>query len=92
MVLACLGVIIGVKNERGYSELGLLLITIGFFLVAENFNTCVEAVCDVLCPEKDIRIKKIKDLAALAVLVAAVVAVAVGCLVFLPRLVSWLVC
>ncbi|WP_442795359.1 diacylglycerol kinase family protein [Pelobium manganitolerans] len=92
MVVAVLVVIFGFIMDIGYAEWGLLLFTIGFVLVAEIFNTCVEAVCDVLCPEKDIRIKKIKDLAALAVLVAAVVAVAVGCLVFLPRLVSWLVC
>jgi len=56
--------------------------------MAEAFNTAIETLCDVVCPEEDSRIKKAKDVAAGSVLISTIGALAVGCLVFLPRLFS----
>ena len=41
---------------------------------AEIFNTCIEMICDKICPEYDETIGKIKDLAAAGVLVSALFA------------------
>lgn len=57
-------------------------------LVAELANTAVEAVVDLVAPEPDPRAAVAKDVAAGAVLVAALAAVAVGVTVFGPTLVA----
>ena len=63
-------------------ELAVLLLAITFVLVAELVNTAVEAVVDVASTSFDPMAKIAKDIAAGAVLVAALNAVAVGYLVF----------
>jgi diacylglycerol kinase (ATP) len=63
-------------------ELAILLVAITFVLVAELVNTAVEAAVDVASTSFDPMAKLAKDIAAGAVLVAALNAVAVGYLVF----------
>jgi diacylglycerol kinase (ATP) len=63
-------------------ELISLLIAITFVLVAELVNTAIEAAVDVASTSFDPMAKLAKDIAAGAVLVAALNAVAVGYLVF----------
>ena len=41
---------------------------------AEIFNTCIEMICDKICPDYDETIGKIKDLSAAGVLVCALFA------------------
>lgn len=55
-------------------------------LAAEMLNSALEALCDHLHPDLHPAIRQVKDLAAGAVLVAAVAALVVGGLVFGPRL------
>jgi diacylglycerol kinase (ATP) len=68
------------------TELLALVFAIGFVWVAEMFNTCIERVMDFVSVHEHPDIKFIKDLAAGAVLVAAVTALVVGGVVFLPKL------
>lgn len=65
-----------------------LVIAFGLVWMAEIFNTCLEKVMDFLSEEQHPQIKVIKDLAAAAVLTAAVVAFVVGLLIFIPKLLS----
>jgi diacylglycerol kinase (ATP) len=67
-------------------ELIALMIAIGFVLIAEMVNSAVEATIDLSTPSFDPLAKIAKDLAAGAVLIAAVNAVAVGYLVLADRL------
>ncbi len=57
---------------------------------AEALNTAFELLCDVASPEFHPLVKQAKDVAAAAVLIAAVGAAAVGLLIFGPRLVALL--
>jgi diacylglycerol kinase (ATP) len=68
----------------GVSKLELisLLLAITFVLVAELVNTAIEAAVDVASTSFDPMAKLAKDIAAGAVLIAALNAVAVGYLVF----------
>lgn len=59
-------------------------------LVAELFNTAVEAAVDLAAPAPHPLAAAAKDVAAAAVLVAALGAVGVGLSVFGPPLWSWL--
>lgn len=69
----------------------LMLIAMGGLVFSlEALNTAIEALCDVLKPEWDERIKRIKDLAAGAVLIASIIAAIVGSIIFLPYLLAWL--
>ena len=56
---------------------------------AEALNTAIEFVTDLASPEFSNLAGKAKDVAAGAVLVAAVGAVTIGLLVFGPRLLAW---
>ena len=63
-------------------QLIVLLLSIAFVLIAEMINTAVEAAVDIASTSFDPMAKLAKDIAAGAVLIAAVNAVAVGYLVF----------
>lgn len=66
-------------------------LSIGAVFSAELFNSAIEHLADYVAPEKHDKIKKVKDMAAAAVLVFALSAVIVGCLVFIPKLIEFLV-
>jgi diacylglycerol kinase (ATP) len=84
IVVMTLAVLIHVST----TELLALVFAIGFVWVAEMFNTCIERMLDFVSPERHPEIKFIKDLAAGAVLVAALVSVVVAIVVFIPKLFS----
>ncbi|MCS3799856.1 diacylglycerol kinase [Niastella sp. OAS944] len=67
------------------TELLALVFAVGFVWVAEMFNTCIERVMDFVSIKQDTEIKFIKDLAAGAVLTAAITALIVGLVVFIPK-------
>ena len=59
---------------------------IGLVFILELINSAIERLSDVVLPEKNESIKKVKDLAAAAVLFGAIISVVVGLLIFLPKL------
>lgn len=67
-----------------------LILTIALVWFAEAMNTAFEHLCDVVQPEFHESVKRSKDIAAAAVLIAAAAAMLVGLIVFLPRLLGLL--
>jgi len=67
-------------------ELVLLIIVTGFVWAAEIFNTAIEKTMDFIEPDYHHKVKTIKDLAAAAVLVAALTAFAAGAFIFIPKI------
>ena len=67
-----------------------LLLAVAIVWAAEALNSAVETVCDVVSPEHDEAIGRAKDVAAGAVLAAAIGAASVGLVVFVPHLLRWL--
>lgn len=63
-----------------------IILTVGFVWVAEIFNTAIEAIMDHLSPAIHPKVKYIKDVAAAAVLFAAMVAIVIGLIIFLPKI------
>lgn len=85
--IATLGVIVlGFISNLPPMKWLFIVGAIGLVWMAELFNTAVEKLCDMVCPQQDPRIKFIKDTAAAAVLVAAAVAIATACIIFIPVL------
>ncbi len=65
-----------------------LIVAMSMVLVAEAFNTAVEHVCDVVSPQYSLAVKGAKDVAAGAVLLAAMGAALIGVITFWPYLAS----
>jgi diacylglycerol kinase (ATP) len=77
------GVLIAALSfDVGRIELIALLLAIAFVLITEMVNSAIEAAVDVASTSFDPMAKLAKDIAAGAVLIAAINAVAVGYLVF----------
>lgn len=82
LAAAALGAVLGI--ERG--EWLALIVTIALVLAAEGVNTAVEATVDLASPGYHPLAKTAKDVAAGTVLLTAIASVAVGLVIFLPRL------
>ncbi|KQR71241.1 diacylglycerol kinase family protein [Pedobacter sp. Leaf176] len=63
-----------------------ILTVIAAVFVAEIINSSIEKLADVVSPQTHPQIKVVKDMAAAAVLITAFLALAVGGIVFLPKL------
>jgi diacylglycerol kinase len=64
----------------------VVLLAVGLVLAAELLNTAIEVLADRVSKEREEPIRLAKDTAAAAVLVAALAALGVGLVVFLPKL------
>ena len=64
-----------------------VIFAIGFVFVSEIINSSIEQLADFVSPDKHEKIKIVKDLAAAAVLVAAIVSVIIGLIVFLNKII-----
>lgn len=68
-------------------EWALLMIVMGMVWAAEIFNTAIERIMDFISPRIDPKVKLIKDMSAAAVLVCAILAAAVGLIIFIPKII-----
>ncbi|PIR13335.1 diacylglycerol kinase [Candidatus Falkowbacteria bacterium CG11_big_fil_rev_8_21_14_0_20_39_10] len=65
-------------------EWALLIFIIGLVILMEIANSAVERVTDVLKPRISSYVKEIKDIMAAAVMLASIIAVIVGLIIFWP--------
>jgi len=71
--------------ELNSSEWLWIILAIGLVLVSELLNTAIELLVDLVSPGFNAQAGKVKDIAAGAVLVAAVIAVCIGAVIFIPK-------
>ncbi len=88
--IALMVIVLGWWFEISTAEWLFILFAIGFVLSAEIFNSAIESLVDLVSPEYNSLAGKIKDMAAGAVLVAAITAAIVGLLIFVPRILNLL--
>jgi rRNA maturation RNase YbeY len=81
-VVLLAGALLGIERW----EWAALVLTIALVLVAETLNTAIEAAVDLASPEIHPLAGRAKDAASAAVLLAALLAVAIGAIVFVPHL------
>ena len=86
LAAVALGAWLGI--DRG--EWAAVVFCCALVISLECMNTAVESVVDLASPDVHPLAKRAKDCAAGAVLVSAVGAAVVGCVIFLPRLASLL--
>ncbi len=84
-VAAAAGVILlGFWLDVTEGEWCWIVMAITLVFISELFNTALEFLTDLASPDLHPLAKKVKDVAAAAVLIAAIGAIAIGVLVFLP--------
>ena len=81
-------VALGVWLSLAALEWCAVLLAVGFVWTAEGLNSALEALADRVAPEHHPLVGRAKDVAAGAVLAAAIIAAVVGVLVFGPKLFS----
>lgn len=86
LIVAILIIAAGFWLEIHFIEWLILILTIGLVLIAEFFNSAIEALADKVSTEKHPTIKKAKDLAAGGVLFAAILSVIIGLVILGPKL------
>ncbi len=86
MVAAVAALVAAVWLGLDRVEIALVIGMIALVLVAELINTVVERLLDLVHPDYSERVGAIKDMSAAAVLVTALGALGIACLLFLPRL------
>jgi diacylglycerol kinase len=90
LLAALLAVILGVVLHLSPGEWTALVLVIVMVFVAEILNSALEALSDIISPEHHKSVKRAKDYAASAVLLAALASLVVGGILFLPKLFSLL--
>ncbi|MGA2408421.1 MAG: diacylglycerol kinase family protein [Bacteroidales bacterium] len=82
IVAIAMGIILGLNHY----EWSLLIIVIGIVFLTELLNSSLESLADLIDPEWNELIMKAKDYSAAAVLISAIVAIVVGGLIFIPKI------
>lgn len=83
--LAVVLIVAGLYFNISHEEWMFQTLAIGLVLSIEGLNTAVEKVADFIHPEFHHRIGFIKDIAAGAVFFAAMTAIAIGLMIYLPK-------
>jgi len=83
-------IILGLLLNIGTTEWLFISLSIGFVLTAEMFNSVIEKLVDLVSPEFNKKAGLIKDIAAGAVLIAAITSAVIGLLIFVPRILQLL--
>lgn len=88
--LAIMAITLGFVFRISPKEWIATCIAIGLVFVMEAINTSIETLADYYSNKQiDHRIAKLKDLAAAGVLMVAMAALAVGIIIFLPKIIHW---
>lgn len=88
LAAAIVAVAAGFIFEINATEWLALVIVSGLVFVAELFNSSVEALADSVTREHNDMIGRAKDYAAAAVLVAAIISVIAGLIIFVPKIIT----
>lgn len=87
LLVAILASILGIVLHISPWQWAVLAIAIFGVFIAEIFNSAIEKLADVVSPGYHEEIKKVKDYCAAAVLLASILAVIAGIIIFLPELI-----
>lgn len=86
ILVSVIGFLVGLSA----TEWILQTLCIGLILAAEGMNTAVEKLCDFVNPGPDPKIGRVKDIAAGGVGFAAVMAIIVGLIIYIPKVLALL--
>ncbi len=85
VLIGILMTIFGFIMQISATEWMFQLFSIGLILVAESLNTAIEKIADFIHPEYHKQIGRVKDISAGAAFFAAIFAVIIGLIIYLPK-------
>lgn len=86
--IGLLSTLMGFYFSISTTEWMIQLLTIGLVLVAEALNTAVEKVADFIHPDYHKKIGFIKDIAAGAPAFAALIALIIASIIYVPKIIA----
>lgn len=89
IIVSCVVIIFGTAFRINATEWAIVSICIGGVLTAEAFNSAIETICDLVMPSRHPLVKRIKDISAGAVLMAASASALAGLFIFVPKVYLW---
>jgi len=84
-VIAILVTIAGFYFEITSNEWMFQIFAIGLVMSIEGINSAIEEIADFVHPDFHNKIGVIKDIAAGAVFFAAIVAIVIACIIYIPK-------
>lgn len=85
IVVSVFGLLYGIS----INEWAVLGFCIALVIIMEIMNTAIEQLCNIVHKDFHPGIKKVKDIAAAAVLVSAIFSLLTGLVIFLPKIFSY---
>ncbi|WP_423148164.1 diacylglycerol kinase family protein [Rubrolithibacter danxiaensis] len=86
LVAALSAIILGFYFKISVNEWLWIILCIGLVLIVELLNTAIEVLVDLISPQFNKKAGVIKDIAAGAVLTSAILAIAIGLFIFIPKI------
>ncbi len=86
ILIMILVIIAGIILKISQMEWIICIILFGFVISLELVNTAIENTVDLITMEKNPKAKIAKDVAASAVLIAAISATIIGLIIFIPKI------
>lgn len=85
VIIGIIMTVIGFLMNISATEWLFQIFAIGLVLVAESLNTAIEKMADFIHPEYHKQIGRIKDISAGAAFFAAIFAVIIGLIIYIPK-------
>lgn len=82
-------ILLGLYFKISRLEWIILILVIGIVILMEIVNSSIERITDVLKPRINGYVKEIKDIMAAAVMLASMIAIIVGIIIFAPYIVKF---
>lgn len=82
-------ILLGWYLDLSHAEWLWISLAVALVLVLELLNTAIEVLVDLVSPEQNPKAGAVKDIAAGAVLMAALFSIVVGLFIFVPKLIQY---
>ncbi len=90
LILGIIAIILGFVLKISLIEFAIVILTIGLVISMELINTSIEYTVDMAMPQIHPLAKSAKDVAGAAVLFVSFIAIVVGLIIFLPKIINLL--
>ena len=90
VLFAFFAIIIGICLKISLIEFLILILTIFFVIICEVINTAIEKLVDLYTLDYNETAKIIKDVSAGSVTLSAIMSVIIGILLFLPKIINFI--
>jgi len=90
LTASVLVVVFGFYFQISIYEWIAVILCIGSVITSEIFNSAIEALTDLVSPDYNEKAGLVKDLAAGAVLISAIISAIIGLIIFIPKFLTLL--